>query len=81
MQLTLAGGHQGLGARKSLRNKPLTASPAATPCLELAVEDLADNNEYGGRCLHCQREITARSAVAAGSASAVSPLWEGGWWP
>ena len=33
-------------------------------CLDLAAEDLADHNEYGGRCLHCRREITARGGVA-----------------
>ncbi len=32
-------------------------------CLELAAEDLADHNEYGGRCLHCRQEITAQSGV------------------
>ena len=32
-------------------------------CLELAAEDLADHNEYGGRCLHCHREITAQGGV------------------
>ena len=34
------------------------------PCLELVAEDLADDNEYGGHCLHCRREITARTGVA-----------------
>ena len=29
------------------------------PCLELVAEDLADDNAYMGRCLHCQREIHA----------------------
>ena len=33
-------------------------------CLELVAEDLADDNEYRGRCLHCRREITAQGGVA-----------------
>ena len=32
-------------------------------CLELAAEALADHNEYGGRCLHCRREITVQGGV------------------
>ena len=33
------------------------------PCLELVAEDLADDNAYMGRCLHCQREIHAQGGV------------------
>ena len=33
------------------------------PCLELVAEDLADDNAYMGRCLHCQREIHAKGGV------------------
>ena len=33
-------------------------------CEELAAEDLADNNEYRGRCLHCRREVAALGGVA-----------------
>ena len=33
------------------------------PCLDLVSEDLADLNEYMGRCLHCRREIIARGGV------------------
>ena len=33
-------------------------------CLELVVEDLADDNKYGGYCLHCGQEITALGGVA-----------------
>ena len=29
-------------------------------CLELVAEDLQDENDYRGHCLHCRREITAR---------------------
>ena len=32
-------------------------------CLKLAAEDLADDSEYGGRCLHCRREITEQGGV------------------
>ena len=44
-----------------------TYEPAAvagcTSCLELVAEDLADDSEYGGRCLHCRREITEPGGV------------------
>ena len=33
-------------------------------CLELVVEDLADDNKHGGYCLHCGHEITAQGGVA-----------------
>ena len=33
-------------------------------CQGLVAEDLADHNEYRGRCLHCHREITALGGVA-----------------
>ena len=33
------------------------------PCLELVAEDLADDNAYMGRCLHCQRETHAQGGV------------------
>ena len=32
-------------------------------CLELVAEDLQDQNEYIGRCLHCRGEITAQGGV------------------
>ena len=32
-------------------------------CLELVAQDLADENEYRGHCLHCRREITAQGGV------------------
>ena len=32
-------------------------------CLELVAQDLADENEYRGRCLHCRREITVQGGV------------------
>ena len=32
-------------------------------CLELVAQDLADENDYRGHCLHCRREITAQGGV------------------
>ena len=32
-------------------------------CLELAEEDLQDENDYRGHCLHCRREIAAHGGV------------------
>ena len=37
---------------------------ARADCLELVVEDLQDQNDYLGRCLHCRREITAVGGIA-----------------
>ena len=32
-------------------------------CLELVSEDLKDNNEYRGHCLHCRQVISAEGGV------------------
>ena len=32
-------------------------------CLELAAEDLVEDNEHWAHCLHCQQEIYARNGV------------------
>ena len=32
-------------------------------CLELAAEDLDEDNEHWANCLHCQKEISARNGV------------------
>ena len=32
-------------------------------CLELAAEDLDEDNEHWAHCLHCQQEISAQSGV------------------
>ena len=32
-------------------------------CLELAAEDLVEDNEHWAHCLHCQQEISARNGV------------------
>ena len=41
----------------------LEAVAGCIPSLELVAEDLADDNAYMGRCLHCRREITAQRGV------------------
>ena len=44
-----------------------TDDPAAVAgcadCLELAAEDLDEDNEHWANCLHCQQEISAQSGV------------------
>ena len=32
-------------------------------CLELAAEDLVEDNEHWANCLHCQQEISAQNGV------------------
>ena len=32
-------------------------------CLELAAEELDEDNEHWANCLHCQQEITAQSGA------------------
>ena len=32
-------------------------------CLELVEEDLQDENDYRGHCLHCRREITTQGGM------------------
>ena len=34
-----------------------------TDCLGIVAEDLQDENEYLGRCLHCRQKITATGGV------------------
>ena len=59
--------HYALGDRPLYGNDSMTAVYTDDPvgvtgcgdCLELVAEDLADDNEYMGRCLHCRQEITA----------------------
>ena len=63
--------HYGPGARPLCGNDSVTAVYTDDPakvagcadCLELVVEDLQDQNDYLGRCLHCQREITAPGGI------------------
>lgn len=54
--------------RPALPDGDLTDNPddvtGWADCLELAAEDLVDDNEYGGHCLHCRREIAALGGVA-----------------
>ena len=48
-------------------------------CLELAAENLDEDNEYRGRCLHCRQEISALGGggVAPDGPEALPALWEG----
>ena len=32
-------------------------------CLELLAEDLAEDNDYQGRCLHCRQDVAAKGGV------------------
>ena len=38
---------------------PTTVAGCAD-CLELLAEDVQDQNDYRGHCLHCRQEITAQ---------------------
>ena len=56
-----------------------TEDPAPVAgCLELVVEDLQNQNDYLGRCLHCRREITAqgRGRVEPARSGGLPALWE-----
>ena len=48
-------------------NAVYTDDPAAVAgcadCLELAAEDLDEDNEHWADCLHCQQEISTQSGV------------------
>ena len=49
-------------------------------CLDLVAEDLADDNEYQGRCLNCRQVISAKGwrPVTVGRSKAMSALWAAG---
>ena len=32
-------------------------------CLEMVAEDLAEDNDYQGRCLHCRQDVAAKGGV------------------
>ena len=49
-----------MGARCT--NEP-EAVAGCDDCLELVAEDLAHDNEYQGRCLHCRQEVAAQGGV------------------
>ena len=40
-----------------------TTVAGCVDCLELAAEDLDEDNEHWANCLHCQQEISAQSGV------------------
>ena len=37
--------------------------PGCGDCLELVAEDLADDNDYQGRCLHWREVFTAKGGI------------------
>ncbi len=51
-------------------------------CLELAAEDLDEDNEHWVHCLHCQQEISAQSGVEWRRVVSAPCLHCGkpGWW-
>ena len=61
----------GPGDRPLCGNDSMTAAYTDDPalvagcadCLELAAEDLEEDNEHWANCLHCQQEISARNGV------------------
>ena len=63
--------HYGPGDRPLCGDDSMTAVYTNDParvtscedCLELVEEDLQDENDYLGHCLHCRREITAQGGV------------------
>ena len=63
--------HYSPGDRPLCGNESMTAvytdEPDAVPgcaeCLELVAGDLQDTNDYRGRCLHCQQDVTAQGGV------------------
>ena len=63
--------HYGPGDRPLCGSESMTADYTDDPalvagcadCLELAAEDLVEDNEHWAHCLHCQQEISARNGV------------------
>ena len=63
--------HYGPGDRPLCGSESMTADYPDDPalvagcpdCLELAAEDLVEDNEHWANCLHCQQEISARNGV------------------
>ena len=63
--------HYGPGDRPLCGSESMTAAYTDDPalvagcadCLELAAEDLEEDNEHWANCLHCQQEISARNGV------------------
>lgn len=54
----------GLNSRRVAATNDPALVQGCPECLGLAAEDLADDNQYGGRCLHCGAHITAQSGAA-----------------
>ena len=63
--------HYGPGDRPLCSSESMTVAYTDDPalvvgcadCLELAAEDLDEDNEHWANCLHCQQEISARNGV------------------
>jgi hypothetical protein len=63
--------HYGLGEGPFCGEEPvgahwsdeLEAVAGYDDCLELVAEDLADDNDYQGRCFHCRQVITAKGGA------------------
>ena len=63
--------HYGPGDRPLCGSESMTAAYTGDPalvagcadCLELAAEDLDEDNEHWANCLHCQQEISAQNGV------------------
>ena len=63
--------HYGPGDRPLCCSESMTTDYTDDPalvagcldCLELAAEDLDEDNEHWAHCLHCQQEISARNGV------------------
>ena len=63
--------HYGPGDQPLCGSESMTAAYTDDPalvagcadCLELAAEDLEEDNEHWANCLHCQQEISARNGV------------------
>ena len=63
--------HYGPGDQPLCGSESMTAAYTDDPalvagcadCLELAAEDLEEDNEHWANCLHCQQEISARNGI------------------
>ena len=63
--------HYGPGDQPLCGSESMTAAYTDDPalvggcadCLELAAEDLEEDNEHWANCLHCRQEISARNGV------------------
>ena len=54
--------HYGLGKAHPCVEEPM-GTCWSDDCLQMVAEDLADDNDYQGRCLHCRQAIPAKGGV------------------